>query len=238
MGDYPAFNKLVAELSASPAVQQDKRLRMLLHFVETAWVDREPQRALPALESGLTLARELHDTKYEGRLTGALGIYYYYAGGASKATLILDALKMAIKSGDKVYVLRWGMVVTIGLASMGHQERALDLMKLGLLFGRTIGDVRDQEGVARSDEAVRIYQFFRDLVEVSARSFDGGPAGLPMPEVAISRGRADDFVEVLEQEQKLRQFVQGLVIMAEWGMVAILHQDSVAETVNRRHSEI
>jgi CHAT domain-containing protein len=169
IGDYPRFGKLAAELAAASAVRQSKRLQMLLHYVEAAWVDREPSRALPALSAGLACARELHDTKFEGRLTGCLGIYYYYAGDASKATLILDALKMAIKSGDEVYVLRWGMIVAIGLADMGHPERALDLMKLGLLLGRSIGDDQDRQVIygymasvytklGRTDEARRSFE--------------------------------------------------------------------------------
>jgi hypothetical protein len=45
-----------------------------------------------------------------------------------------------------------------------------------------------------------IDEFLRDLVEVTARSFDGRPAGPPFAEEEVVLRRPDDFVEVLEDE--------------------------------------
>ena len=49
---------------------------------------------------------------------------------------------------------------------------------------------------------------------------------------AIVLRRADDLVEVLEDEQQLGQLVESAVAVPELGPVAVLHQDAVAEAVD------
>ena len=71
----------------------------------------------------------------------------------------------------------------------------------GLLVAPVRGADGRDERVAGGDERARIDKLFRDLVEVAAHAFDGGPARLPASEEQVVVGRADDLVEAFEYEQ-------------------------------------
>ena len=67
---------------------------------------------------------------------------------------------------------------------------------------------RRQERVGGGGELLGIGEFLSDLVEVTARSFDGRPAGLPFDEEEVVLRRPDDLVELLEDEEQLRELVE------------------------------
>ena len=91
-----------------------------------------------------------------------------------------------------------------------------------------------REWIGRGRQPRGIDQLLGDLVEVAACALDRGPARLPLAEVEVVLLGADDLVEVLEDEQKLRQLIQRLVAVAELRPVAVLGQDAVAEPVDGR----
>ena len=90
----------------------------------------------------------------------------------------------------------------------------------------------DEERAAGARQRQWIDEFLGDLVEIPTRALDRGPSRLPMSKEEVVLGRADDLVEVLEDEEELGQLVQGLVVVTEWGPMAVFRQDSVAQTVN------
>ena len=92
--------------------------------------------------------------------------------------------------------------------------------------------------VGGSDELLGIDEFLRDLVEVTARSFDGRPAGLPFAEEEVVLRRPDDLVEVLEDEEELRQLVEGIEAVAQLGPVTVLREHAGAEAVDRGNRQL
>ena len=89
-----------------------------------------------------------------------------------------------------------------------------------------------EERIAGGRQPAGIDELFRDLVEVAARALDGGPARLPAVEKQAVLGRADDLVEVIEDEEELGQLVQRLVAVSERRPVPMPGEHPVAEAVD------
>src|SRR5438067_5443858 len=96
---------------------------------------------------------------------------------------------------------------------------------------------RRQKSIRRTLQTLDIDELLGNLVEVMTRSLDGGPPGLPLPEVKIVLRRADNLGEVLEKKQELGQVVQSFITVAERRPVAVSRQHAVTETVNRRSGQ-
>ena len=97
---------------------------------------------------------------------------------------------------------------------------------------------RREKRVGGSGESLGIDEFLRDLVEVTARSFDGRPAGLPFDEEEVVFQRPDDLVEVLEDEEQLRELVECIEAVAQLGPVTVLSEHAVAEAVDRGNRQL
>jgi hypothetical protein len=95
----------------------------------------------------------------------------------------------------------------------------------------------DEEGVGGPDELCGIDEFFRNLVDVATRPFDGCPAGLPAQQEEVVVGRSDNLVEVLEDEQELGKFIKRVEAVPELGPMAVLREHPVAEAVDRGHGQ-
>ncbi len=104
----------------------------------------------------------------------------------------------------------------------------------GLLVALTGAAERAEERVAGGRQQPGIDPFFRNLVEIASRAFNGCPARLPSGEETAVIGWADDLVEVFEYEEKLCQFVQSLVIVSKFRPVPMLGEHLVAEAVDGR----
>ena len=108
----------------------------------------------------------------------------------------------------------------------------------GLLVALVRNADGPEERVAGGRQPARIDELFRNLVEVAARAFDGGPARLPASEEQVVVGRPDDLVEVFEDEEKLRQLVQRFVVVPELRPVPVPGEYPVAEAVDSRDSQL
>jgi hypothetical protein len=94
-----------------------------------------------------------------------------------------------------------------------------------------------EEGIVGVHELRGVHQLLSDLVEIPSFAFDRTPAGRPPPEEEVVLRRADDPVEVLEDEKKLCQFIERVVVMAKRRAVAVLRKDAVAQAVDGRDGE-
>src|SRR5205823_4577775 len=88
-----------------------------------------------------------------------------------------------------------------------------------------------QEGFGSVQEALWIDEFLRNLVEVAAHAFDGSPLRGPLAKVAPIVLRPDNRLEMLEDEKKLGQFIERLVIVAERSVVAVRGEEMIAQTM-------
>ena len=89
-----------------------------------------------------------------------------------------------------------------------------------------------QKGFGGIYQLRRIDQFLGDLAEIVSRAFDRRPARCPAAQIESLGLRADDFVELLEDEKELRQIIQGLESMSERRPVPVLGKNAIAETVD------
>ena len=89
-----------------------------------------------------------------------------------------------------------------------------------------------KERVVGSRQPGRIDQLFRDLVEVAACPFNGGPPSPPAGEEPVVVVRADNLVEVFEDEEKLCQLVQRFVVVSKFRSVPVSGEHPVAEPVD------
>ena len=72
-----------------------------------------------------------------------------------------------------------------------------------------------KEWVGRASQLTDVHQLFGDLVKVVARAFDRSPFGFPAMQKTVVFRRPDNLVEVLENKEQLRQFIEGFVIISE-----------------------
>ena len=90
-----------------------------------------------------------------------------------------------------------------------------------------------QRGVPIMLESLSIDKLFGDLVEVRTCSLNSCPPGAPLPQILAVYLRADNVIKVLEDEEKLGQLVESLIVAAKGRAVPVLSEESVAEPVNR-----
>ena len=108
----------------------------------------------------------------------------------------------------------------------------------GLFVAFASGADSFEERIAGGRQPAGIDELFRDLVEVAARALDGGPARLPAVEKQAVFGRADDLVEVIEDEEELGQIVQRFVAVSERCPVPMPGEHPVAEAVDGRDRQL
>ena len=93
----------------------------------------------------------------------------------------------------------------------------------------------DQEAITGIQKLGGVNELLGDLVEVTTRPLDRSPAGFPFAEKEPVFGRPDYFVKVLEDKEKLGQFIERLIVVAERRAMPVLSQHTITEAVNRGH---
>lgn len=106
------------------------------------------------------------------------------------------------------------------------------LFRQGIGVGQVGGADGVKELVGGVGEPARVNEFFRNLVEVIASAFDGRPFGAPTLKESATGSFANDGVEIVEQEEELGEFVEGLVVTSERRAVTMLGEKLVAQAVD------
>jgi len=73
-----------------------------------------------------------------------------------------------------------------------------------------------EKRVSGAGELLVLDELLSNLVEVAASAFDCGPPSLPAKQKEIVFWRPDDLVEMLENEEELRQLVEGVEVVPKF----------------------
>src|SRR5713226_10539549 len=85
-----------------------------------------------------------------------------------------------------------------------------------------------QERIGRGCNTFRVDPLLCNLVEIATRALDGSPARFPASQVEAVLPCADDVVEVLENKQQLRQFIESLKVISQRRAMTMLRKNVVA----------
>src|SRR5213078_1414668 len=94
-----------------------------------------------------------------------------------------------------------------------------------------------QERFGSVQEALWSDEFLRNLVEVAAYAFDSGPLRGPLAKVAPIVLRPDNRLEMLEDEKKLGQLIERLIVITERRAVAVCGEETITQPMDGRYLE-
>lgn len=134
---YLEASDYLGSLLESPVVQSDPELRLhcLTAKAEFDIASRPPSESRPLWEEVRELAGELGDEGWEARASGELGIISFLEGdSASALTLVGEALKSAMATGDIGSQIRYMGLIGRALAQFGRHDTALEYFKRAILL--------------------------------------------------------------------------------------------------------
>jgi hypothetical protein len=157
--------------------------------------------------------------------------------------LLLDVVRILVLVHEDIADVAREQLPQVGVCEEG-EDHALQMgevhavvVQQSLFIGEVGFSYPSQERHFGGEQALGLDEFLRDLVEVTLHSLDGSPSRFPAAQVEPTLLRADDRVEVIEDEQQLGQLVEGLEIVPEFGPVSVLRQEAVAQAVDRRNHQ-
>ena len=137
---YLEASDYLGSLLESPVVQGDPELRLhcLTAKAEFDITSRPPPESRPLWEEVRELAGQLGDEGWEARASGELGIISFLEGdSASALTLVGEALKSAMATGDIGSQVRYLGLIGRALAQFGRHDTALEYFKRAILLAES-----------------------------------------------------------------------------------------------------